>query len=121
MLKLLKAVVARLLGRYVARLLGRSRRPLSGPPHDADPYAGVRQPLRRGPSAGHAAAAVMEPEPEALPPGPVTADGLQILRRSDGSPEYSQLLIRRILRTSIGDFHANSVRTKLASNSRRSS
>ena len=61
----------------------------------------------------------MEPEPEALPPGPVTADGLQILRRSDGSPEYSQLLIRRILRTSIGDFHANSVRTKLASNSRR--
>ena len=40
----------------------------------------------------------MEPEPEALPPGPVTADGLQILRRSDGS---------QILRTSIGDFHAN--------------
>jgi hypothetical protein len=90
MLRLLKAFVARLFGR---------RRPSSGPPHDPDPYAGVRQPLGRGPSAGHAAAAVMEPEPS----GSVTADGWQILR------------------TPSGDFDANSVRTKLASNSRRPS
>ena len=68
MLKLLKAFIARLLRRY--------RRPLSGPPRDADPYAGVRQPLRRGPSAGHSAIAVMEPEP----PRSVAADGSQILR-----------------------------------------
>ena len=76
MLRVLQAFVARLLGRYVARLLGRYRRPLSGPPHDADPYAGVRQPLRRGPSAGHSAVAVMEPEA----PRSVAADGSQILR-----------------------------------------
>ena len=52
----------RALKAFVARLFGFGRhRPPSGPPHD--PYAGVRQPLRRGPTAGQAAAAVMEPEP----------------------------------------------------------
>jgi hypothetical protein len=61
MLRLLKAFVARLFG------FGQNRPP-SGPPHD--PYAGVRQPVRRGPTAGHSAAAVMEPEP----PGSVNAD-----------------------------------------------
>ena len=89
MFRFLTAIVARLFG-------SGQRRPPSGPPHDPDPYAGVRQPLRRGPTGGHAAAAVMEPDPS----GSVTADGSQILR------------------TPRGDFRANSVRTKLASNSR---
>jgi hypothetical protein len=89
MFKLLKAFVARLFG------LGQRRPPSSGPPHD--PYVGVREPHRRPPNGGRASVAVMEPEP----PGSVTADGSQILR------------------TPSGDFHANSVRTKLASNSRR--
>jgi hypothetical protein len=48
----LKAILARLFREY---------QPPPDPPHD--PYAGVREPRRRGPSGKHDAAAVMEPEP----------------------------------------------------------
>ena len=52
MFKALKRIVARLFGRL----------PPSGP--TPDPYAGVREPRKRGPAGGHAGLAVMEPEPD---------------------------------------------------------
>ena len=49
------------LKRIAARLMGRGG-PQFGPP--TDPYAGVREPRKRGPAGRHSAAAVMEPEPD---------------------------------------------------------
>jgi hypothetical protein len=51
MFRMLRGVILRLLGR---------RPPTSGPSHD--PYAGVRQPRKRGPTGRDSAVAVMEPE-----------------------------------------------------------
>ena len=49
------------LKRIAARLMG-LRGPLFGPP--LDPYAGVREPRKRGPAGRGSAVAVMEPEPD---------------------------------------------------------
>jgi hypothetical protein len=51
----------RVLKQIIARLFGR-RPPASGPPQG--PYAGVREPRKRGPGGRDVAAAVMEPEPD---------------------------------------------------------
>ena len=48
------------LKQLAARLMG-WRGPSSGP--SQDPYAGVREPRKRGPAGRHSAVAVMEPEP----------------------------------------------------------
>jgi hypothetical protein len=58
-LKKIKGIVAHLFRRL----------PPSGPTQD--PYAGVREPRKRGPAGGHAGVAVMEPEPDR----PARADG----------------------------------------------
>jgi hypothetical protein len=49
------------LKQFVSRLVGR-RRPSSGPPQD--PYAGVREPRKRGPGGQSSAVAVLEPAPK---------------------------------------------------------
>lgn len=51
----------RVFKQIIARLFGR-RPPTSGP--SQDPYAGVREPRKRGPGGRNVAAAVMEPEPD---------------------------------------------------------
>jgi hypothetical protein len=50
-----------LLKRLAARLVGR-RPPPSGPRQN--PYAGVREPRKRGPGGRNASVAAMEPEPD---------------------------------------------------------
>ena len=63
-----------LLKRLAARLVG-WRPPSSGPTQDVgrrppssgprqDPYAGVREPRKRGPGGRNASVAVMEPDPD---------------------------------------------------------
>ena len=58
MLRLVRQIVARMLGRRPP--VGRP--PTSGSPRD--PYAGVREPRRRPPGGRGSAVAVAEPEPD---------------------------------------------------------
>jgi hypothetical protein len=60
MFELLKRLAARLVGQRPP-VVGR-RPPSSGPAQD--PYAGVREPRKRGPGGRNASVAVMEPEPD---------------------------------------------------------